>query len=81
MSYVYDSEHGAVDEDAIDAWDVMLYSKDRKGRTNYMKLGRAWAKPDSDVINLKLWALPFPNKDGECWLTLNPFDPDWRSPK
>jgi hypothetical protein len=57
----------------------MHYQTDRKGRTNYLKIGRAWAKEESDAINVKLYAAPFPNRDGECWLTLVPYDPDWKN--
>lgn len=53
-----------------DIWDVMHYKTDRKGRTNWLKIGRAWAKPDVDNITLKLFALPVPNYDGEVILNL-----------
>lgn len=66
------------DNDLIDCWDVMHYTTDKKGRTNYLRIGRAWAKDDSDAINVKLYAAPFTNRDGECWLTLVPYDPEWK---
>lgn len=53
-----------------DVWDVLHYKTDRKGRTNWLKIGRAWAKPEGDNITLKLFALPVPNADGEVILTL-----------
>lgn len=53
-----------------DIWDVMHYKTDRKGRTNWLKIGRAWAKPETDNITLKLFALPVPNSDGEVILNL-----------
>lgn len=53
-----------------DIWDVMHYKTDRKGRTNWLKIGRAWAKPNTDNITLKLFALPVPNFDGEVILNL-----------
>lgn len=53
-----------------DIWTCMHYKTDRKGRTNWLKIGRAWAKPDSDNITLKLFALPVPNFDGEVILNL-----------
>ena len=62
----------------IDSWDVMHYATDKKGRVNYLKIGRAWAKADSDAINVKLYAAPFPNKDGECWVVLQPYDPEYK---
>ena len=53
-----------------DIWTCMHYKTDRKGRTNWLKIGRAWAKPDSDNITLKLFALPVPNFDGKVILNL-----------
>lgn len=53
-----------------DIWDCLHYKTDRKGRTNWLKIGRAWSKPDSDNITLKLFALPVPNQDGEVILNL-----------
>ena len=53
-----------------DIWDLMHYRTDKKGRTNWIKIGRAWAKPDSDNITLKLYALPIANQDGEVILNL-----------
>ena len=53
-----------------DIWDVMHYKTDRRGRTNWLKIGRAWAKPETDNITLKLFALPIPNADGEVILNL-----------
>lgn len=68
-------------DDVIDTWDVMHYMIDRKGRQNYLKIGRAWAKADSDAINVKLYAAPFPNRDGECWLKLVVYEPHYKNPK
>jgi hypothetical protein len=51
-------------------WDVLNYKTDKRGRTNWIKIGRAWAKPDADNITLKLYALPIPNSDGEVILNL-----------
>lgn len=63
-------ENGDVASRDNDIWDVMHYKTDRKGRTNWLKIGRAWAKPDTDNITLKLFALPVPNSDGEVILSL-----------
>lgn len=79
MSDRYSPDHAIDQDDVVDVWEVMHYATDRKGRTNYLKIGRAWAKDDSDAINMKLYAAPFPNRDGECWLTLVPYDPDWKT--
>ena len=53
-----------------DIWDLMHYRTEKRGRTNWLKIGRAWAKPDSDNITLKLYALPIANSDGEVILNL-----------
>lgn len=53
-----------------DIWDILHYKTDRKGRTNWLKIGRAWAKPETDNITMKLFALPIPNADGEVILNL-----------
>lgn len=55
---------------ANDIWDVMHYKTDKRGRTNWLKIGRAWAKPENDNITMKLFALPIPNADGEVILNL-----------
>lgn len=53
-----------------DIFEVLHYKTDKRGRTNWLKIGRAWAKPNSDNITLKLYALPIPNVDGEVILNL-----------
>ena len=63
-------ENGEVASRDNDIWDVMHYKTDRKGRTNWLKIGRAWAKPDTDNITMKLFALPIANSDGEVILSL-----------
>lgn len=55
-----------------DIWDVIQYKTDKKGRSNWLKMGRAWAKPDADNITVKLFALPIPNADGDVIITLVP---------
>lgn len=55
-----------------DLWDVLQYKTDKKGRTNWLKIGRAWAKPDNDRITVKLFALPVPNHEGDVLVTLVP---------
>lgn len=72
MSYAENpiADNGDVASRDNDIWDVMHYKTDRKGRTNWLKIGRAWAKPETDNITLKLFALPVPNADGEVILSL-----------
>jgi len=69
---------GDPNADYVDVWEVIQYNEDRNGKTNTLKLGRAYAKEDSDVINLKLFAAPFTNRGNECWITLVPYDPNWK---
>lgn len=57
-----------------DLWDVIQYKADKKGRTNWLKIGRAWAKPENANITVKLFALPIPNQDGDVLVTLVPRD-------
>jgi len=77
----YISEQSPLPEDNLDVWDVFHYTRDKKGRTNWIKLGRAWAKEDDDSISVKLYALPLTNVDGECWVKLVPFDHEWKRNK
>lgn len=53
-------------------WDVLQYSVDKKGRTNWLKIGRAWAKPEAQNITVKLFALPIPNREGDVLISLVP---------
>lgn len=55
-----------------DLFDVVHYKVDKKGRTNYLTIGRAWAKPDNDKITVKFFAMPIPNQDGDVLVTLIP---------
>lgn len=64
------SENGNIASLDNDIWDVLNYKTDKRGRTNWIKIGRAWAKPETDNITLKLYALPIPNSDGEVILNL-----------
>lgn len=60
------------DPKELDWWNCLLYRTTKTGRTYYVKLGSASAKPDSDIIHLKLDALPLPNETGSAWLVLMP---------
>ena len=71
-----DDDHLNDGEVYVDFWDVMQYSTDHKGKRNHMKIGRAWAKADSNVIALKLYAAPFTNVPGAALLKLIPFYPE-----
>lgn len=54
------SDNASLDNDVF---DVMHYSTDKKGRTNWIRLGSAWSKPNSDRVRVKLFAYPLPNED------------------
>ena len=64
------SENGDTASLNNDIWDIMHYRTDKRGRTNWIKIGRAWAKPNADNITMKLYALPIANSDGEVILNL-----------
>ena len=57
----------------VNAWDVLVYNKNRKGRTRHTQIGFA-KKGNGEVINVKLEALPIPNEHGELWVTLVPYE-------
>lgn len=78
MSDDYNMENTGNAEEVLDVWDVFHFTRDKKGRNNWIKLGRAWAKDDEDSISVKLYAYPLQNVDGECWIKLVPFDPEWK---
>lgn len=54
----------------IEMFDVMHYSRDRKGRKNYIKIGRAWGVEGGPRIRVKLYAWPLPNPEGEVFVEL-----------
>lgn len=56
----------------LDWWNALTYRTTKTGRTYYIKIGSASAKPDSDIIHLKLDALPLPNDTGSAWIVLMP---------
>lgn len=60
------------DPKELDWWNALTYRTTKTGRTYYIKIGSASAKPDSDVIHLKLDALPLPNETGSAWIVLMP---------
>jgi hypothetical protein len=53
-------------------WDVVHYKTDKKGRTNWLTMGRAWATPGKPNITVKLFALPLANQEGDVLVTLVP---------
>jgi hypothetical protein len=60
------------DPKELDWWNALSYRTTKSGRTYYIKVGSASAKPDSDIIHLKLDAFPLPNETGSAWIVLMP---------
>lgn len=57
------SAHKPVEETEV--FDMIQYSVDGKGRTNYIKFGRIWLPVGADRGRMKFFALPIANGDGE----------------
>jgi hypothetical protein len=53
-------------ETDLDVFDLIQYSTDKKGRTNFIKFGRLWLPADSTRGRIKFFALPLTNQYGEC---------------
>jgi len=49
---------------------------DKHGSTRKTKIGKAFLRKN-EVINVCFEALPLVNSQGECWVTLAPFDPNF----
>jgi len=41
------------------------------------KLGRGFTGRKEGTINVNFEAAPLPNQDGECWVSLVPYDPNF----
>lgn len=46
-------------------YDMIQYSTDRKGRTNYIKFGRIWLPVNGERGKMRFFALPLANAEGE----------------
>jgi len=57
-------------------WDALTYRTDRRGKTRHTNIGFA-KRGKGDVINIKFESLPIPNENGEVWVTLVPYNPDY----
>lgn len=56
---------------------VLAYRTDKHGNIRKTKLGRGFAGRKEGTINANLEALPLQNSEGECWITLVPYDPNF----
>lgn len=56
---------------------ALAYRTDKYGHVRKTKLGRAFTGRKEGTININFEAAPLPNQEGECWVTLVPFDPDF----
>jgi hypothetical protein len=62
-------------EDSME-YTALAYRTDRHGNVRKTKVGKAF-KGKKQAINLCLEAYPLVNQDGECWVTLVPYDPNF----
>jgi len=56
---------------------VLSYRTDKHGHVRKTKLGRAFTGRKEGTINVNFEAAPLPNQDGECWVSLVPYDPNF----
>lgn len=50
-------------------YDICSGSKDRDGKTRWIKLGAMFPAKSGEGFAIKLDALPIPNEKGEVWLS------------
>lgn len=60
-----------------DEYVALAYRTDKHGHVRKTKLGRAFQGRNEGTINISFEALPLLNQDGECWVTLVPYDPNF----
>jgi len=65
------------DKDGSTEYIVLSYRQDRHGNVRKTKLGRGFLGRNGTNINVSLEAAPLTNQDGECWITLVPYDPNF----
>jgi hypothetical protein len=61
-----------VDGPDDELWDVIQYHIDKKRQKHWVRIGRAWRKPDVSMISIRLFALPVGNAEGEILFNLVP---------
>lgn len=60
----------AIDPEMAPNWTVLTYKTDRNNATKKLIIGSGWLE-DNQILVL-LDALPMPNNNVECWITLKP---------
>lgn len=64
------TEHIVFEPDIANNWTVLTYKTDRNNATRKLIIGSGW-REDSEILIL-LDAVPMPNTNSECWVTLKP---------
>jgi len=59
-----------IDPEFAEKWTVLTYKTDRNNATRKLIVGNAWME-DSEIL-VFLDAMPLPNHNVECWITLKP---------
>jgi hypothetical protein len=63
--------------DPVTEYIALSYRTDKHGHVRKTKLGRAFNGRKEGTININFEATPLPNQDGECWVSLVPYDPNF----
>jgi hypothetical protein len=64
------AEFMTIDENWPQRWTVLSYKTERNGSTKKTILGSGWVEDDEILVILD--AVPTPNQNIECWITLKP---------
>jgi len=65
------------DKDSTTEYIVLSYRTDKYGNVRKTKLGKGFLGRNGVNINVCFEALPISNQEGECWVTLVPYDPNF----
>lgn len=64
------ADYSHIDPSFVEKWTVLTYKTDRNNVTKKMIIGSAWMEDNEILVFLD--ALPIPNHNVECWITLKP---------
>jgi hypothetical protein len=64
------ADFSPIDPSFVEKWTVLTYKTDRNNVTKKMIIGSAWMEEDEILVYLD--AMPIPNHNVECWITLKP---------
>lgn len=64
------TEYIMIDPDFAENWTVLTYRTDRNNSTKKLIVGNGW-REDNEILII-LDAIPLPNINVECWVTLKP---------